>query len=114
MRSIDLTFSATKARFLNAHFSIIQQMHIDLLNSVDDLPLSDAPRLCKSHWAWEPIILSILHGSSSCSLQHVSIDDELISSAVTAAVAAKAKVQKSIYNVLAQKIFEHSFETHSN
>ena len=42
-----------------------------------------------------------MHGAFSCSLQHVNFDNELIASAVTAAVAAEAKVQKTVYAALA-------------
>ena len=71
-----------------------------MLNSLDDLALSAAPNLCKQHWSWEPIIQSIVNGASSCSLQHLNFDNEVIASAVTAAVAAEAKVQKTVYTAL--------------
>ena len=106
IRSIGLTFTATKARFSNANFSSIQSLHTDLVNSIDDLPLSSASRLTRSYWSDAPIILNILNGSSSCSLDAIFSDDKnLISSAVMAAVANNMKVQKHIYQVLSDNFF---------
>ena len=102
-RSLDIIFTATKARFFNAKFSFIQRLHKDLLNWIDDLPLACASRLSRTFWSDGPIVLNILNGSSQCALDpSLSEDSDLIGSAVSAAVAANAKVQRHVYRVLAE------------
>ena len=103
IRSFDITFTATKARFLNSKFSLMQRLHTDLLNSIDHLHLSAAHRLTRSFWQGDPIILNILQGSECCALyRSFEADNDLISSAVSAAVAADKKVQKHVYKVLSE------------
>ena len=108
-RSLDFTFTATKTRFLNAKSSLIQQLHRDLLNSIDDRPFASASRLSRAFWSDDLIISNILNGSSQCALDpSLSEDDALIGSAVSAAVAANAKVQRHVYKVLADNFFKMS------
>ena len=107
MRSLDITFTSTKARFLNANSSLIHLLHRDLLNSIDDLPLASASSLSRAFWSDEPIILNISNGSTSCALDHsLSEDVALITSAVSAAVAANSKVQRNVYQVLAENFLK--------
>ena len=105
IRSLEITFSATKARFLHANCFLTQRLHIDPANSIDHLPLSAAHRLTRSFWQGDPLILNILQGSECCALNRsFEADDDLISSAVSTAVAADAKVQKHVYKILSEKL----------
>ena len=107
IRSLDITFTATKARILNANFPLIQRLHRDLLNSIDDLPLASAHRLSRAFWSDDPIILNILQGSSHCALDtSFAEDNDLIGSAVSAAVTGNAKVQRHVYRVLADNFLK--------
>ena len=62
--------------------------------------------LTRSFWQGDPIFLCILQGSERCTLDRSLEEDHvLISSAVAAAVAADAKVQKHVYKVLSDFFF---------
>ena len=92
---------------MNANFPLIQRLHRDLLNSIDDLPPASAHRLSRAFWSDDPIILNILQGSSHCALDtSFAEDNDLIGSAVSAAVTANAKVQRHVYRVLADNFLK--------
>eukprot|EP00973_Karenia_brevis_P073732 10247601-Karenia_brevis.AAC.1 len=100
-KSMSAVFTASKVRYLHSHHELISSLHSDLLNSLDDISLGDAVRCTRSHWDSQPLILNIIQGAGGAQFS----DDEdhissLIQSALTSAVAANAKIQKSIYDAL--------------
>ena len=73
------------------------------MNSIDNLPLSAPHSFTRSFWQGDPIIVNALQGSERCDLDRsLEENNNLISSAVEAAVAANAKVQEHVYKALSE------------
>ena len=54
MHSIRAMSTAIKARFVVKHRTMIDALERQLSDSIDDLPLSDAPRASRSFWDSPP------------------------------------------------------------
>ena len=49
-RSLDLTSAAAKVRYLHSHLAFVSDLHAQLLNSIDSLPLNRACDCCSEPW----------------------------------------------------------------
>ena len=109
MTSIFPLFTAIKARFLHAHSSLIQSMHLDLLRSCDDLLLSEFVNCSRSFWHWPSIVSSIIEGAQSV-FPGTILDDhelsirEIVDNAITEANSTDGKIQKRVYKSLFHKL----------
>ena len=98
--SIHALFTAAKVRYQHRHWPILHDLHTSLLDTLEDINLSDAARGTRSHWQSTPLILNIIEGASGRQFSDDENTSSLIADALADAVANGSKIQKSFYTAL--------------
>ena len=93
-------FTAAKVRYQHRHWPTLHDLHTNLLDTFEDISLSDAARGTRSHWQSPPLIINIIEGADGRQFSDDENTSSLIADVLADAIANEAKIQNSIYTAL--------------